>query len=38
MKAIVSARLLSKKDPPIQELQYFMHKGYLHKGQLASDN
>lgn len=32
----MSARLLSKERSPIQGLQHLVHKGYLHKGKLAS--
>lgn len=35
-KAVMSERQLSKERSPIQGLQYLVHKGYMHKGKLAS--
>lgn len=32
----MSARLLSKERSPIRGLQHLVHKGYVHKGKLAS--
>lgn len=32
----MSARLLSKERSPTQGLQHLVHKGYMHKGKLAS--